>query len=85
VLLTVELTIKGRHARLAAVQAPLRGVRVAHEWRFTPETLSASLLDEIGTTIDQAALACLLSAVGMQLPLALELQEALGDLRGNFS
>jgi hypothetical protein len=84
-LLSLTLEVRGAQCRLRAIGAPLRGIEKVHEWRFTSSTLTASLLNEVGATVDDLAVAALLLAVGIQLPLALELQGALGDLRDDLS
>ena len=80
-LVTLELETKGDFCRLRAFGMPLRGVRKLHEWRFTPRTLTAMLLNEIGATVDDLSVAAVLGGVGIQGQLAFELTAAVEQIQ----
>jgi hypothetical protein len=78
-LVTCELEVKGTFCRLRAFGHPVSGVRKLHEWRFTVDTLTATLLNELGATVDELSVAALLGAIGLQGKLAMDLYEASGS------
>ena len=80
-LVTLELELKGAHCRLRAFGHPLHGVTKLHEWRFSTHEVTAPLLNELGAMLDSLGVSALLGALGMQLQMAMELEDALGALR----
>jgi hypothetical protein len=84
-LVTLELELKGDWCRLRAFGHPLHGVRKLHEWRFRPNQVTASLLDELGATLDTLGVSALLAALGTQLQMAIDLQGEVGALRAHLA
>lgn len=80
-LVALTLECNGSNYRLRAAGGPIRGSSKVHEWRFTAQTLTAGLLNEVGATLDDLGVSALLMAVGLQLDLALELKAAAGEAR----
>lgn len=80
-LVALTLESNGSNYRLRAAGGPIRGSSKVHEWRFTAQTLTAGLLNEVGATLDDLGVSALLLAVGLQLDLALELKAAAGEAR----